>query len=164
MSMESSGSKTETIKDYVEIYRDALHELKRSGGAFVVERSEEVKPGVHRKQLDWKIDQIKENGDVTVLRPVDNKLGTFDKKEVDLKTFIAWQTNWLHSVQNTARRRTGEEVKRGRSGDENVNRQAGAMTEGILQKQIQKEAYEKLGITPQLLELQELSIREVTGA
>lgn len=164
MSGEAFGSKTERVKNYLEMYRDALCELKSSGGVFVVERSEEVKPGVHRKQLDWKIEQIKENGDVIVLRPVDNEPGKFDKKEVDLKTFIAWQTNWLHSVQDTARRHAGEEAKQGRSGDPDVNRQAGAMTEGIFQKQIQKDVYEKLGITPQLVELQELSIREVTGA
>lgn len=146
-------AKAEQEKDYGSLRHDALVDLQRSGGGFRVERSEEIKPGIYKKEYDWQIEAIKDNGNI-VVKKEDNDAKDVLRKEIPGKEFAMWQSNYLGEL--------GKVIDR-------IGKERGIRTDGKYMsspdyKNLVQEVYSKNHITKELCAIRDLMFREIMGA
>ncbi len=130
---------------YLERCRNTMEELKAEGGRFRVERSQEVKPGIRKKEYDWKIALVQ--GDGVILEKPAEKPGQAAVKNVPLKEFIAWQREYLNEVDNLIE---NEALRRG------ITKSRGWDSSPAFQGLVD-EIYRKNGVTPALHKMSNLA-------
>ncbi len=154
MSIERHSNQ-EQNPNYKKMRYDALINLQKSGGRFRTERTEEIKPGIFKKEYDWSIESITKTGDVVIVKKNEDGKEIL-RKEVSGKQFTQWQISYLSELGKITHNLAQE---RGvwKPGDRWSSNHPDI-------REIESEVNQKNNVTQELAVIQEIGVRELTGS